>query len=143
MAIDVAAEETIRRPAQEVAGYATDPANDPAWIGGVVQAEQLGDGAVAAGSRVRRTAKFLGRRIDYVTEITDWRPPAIVTMKATSPFPMEITYSFAPDGEATRAGIRVRGEASGFFRLAAPLLARQVQRNLQGDLRRLKGILEG
>lgn len=142
MAVDITAETAIERPRDDVAAYATDPANDPSWIGGVVSAELLTDGAMRQGSKVRRTARFLGRTIDYTTEVVEWDPPASVTMEADSPFPMRIRYEFAVDGGGTLARIRVEGEPTGFYRMATPLLALQVKRSVQGDLERLKGVME-
>ena len=37
----------------------------------------------------------------------------------------------------------VRGDASGLFRIAAPLMRAMVARSVRGDYRRLKSILEG
>jgi uncharacterized protein YndB with AHSA1/START domain len=142
MAVDISAEAVIARPASHVAQFATDPAHDPEWIGGVVEAQLLREGPVALGSQVRRVAKFLGRRINYTTEITEWQPPSRVVMSTTMPFPMTITYEFVENGGDTMARIRVQGEGSGFFKLAAPLLARQVRRNVTGDLKRLKALIE-
>ena len=142
MPIDVSAEATIARLPAEVMTYVSDPANDPSWIGGVVEAELLSDPPLARGSQVRRTAKFLGRRFDYVTEVTEWQPPEALAMRATSPFPMDIRYEFQENGGCTLARVRVQGEGGGFFRLAAPLLAPQVRRNIRADVERLKALLE-
>ena len=142
MAIRVSAETVIARPRDDVAAFASDPANDAAWIGGVVAAAMVSEPPMRAGSRVRRTATFLGRRFDYETEVTEWDPPASLAMRATSPFPMEIRYEFEPEGAGTRARVLVAGEGSGFFRPAEPLLARQVRGNITKDLQRLKALLE-
>jgi hypothetical protein len=142
MAVDVSAELPIARAPADVAAYAMDPAHDPSWIGGVVEAEQLTQGTLAPGTRVRRVAKFLGRRIDYTTEVADFSPPSALAMSTEAPFPMRIRYEFAADGGGTRSRVRVQGEPRGFFRLAEPVLARQVRHNVTKDLRRLKAILE-
>jgi len=63
-------------------------------------------------------------------------------MRATRPFPLDIRYEFQENGSGTLARVRVLGEGSGFFRLAAPLLARQMQRNIRADVARLKALLE-
>jgi len=142
MAIDVTAEAVIARPRSDVVAFATEPTNDPVWIGGVVEAELETPPPIGPGSNVRRVAKFLGRRFGYVTEVVSWEPGAGITMRATSPFPMTIRYEFTDNGSGTTTRIRVQGEASGFFRLAEPLLARQVKGNISKDLLRLKRILE-
>lgn len=142
MAIDITAETTIRRPRSDVAAYVVDPRNDTEWIGGVVESKKVTDGDMAAASRVARTARFLGRDIHYTTEVTEHEEGRLLAMKAERPFPMEITYSFEESGEGTLTRVRVQGEASGFFALASPLLASMVRRNVSGDLRRLKAVLE-
>lgn len=142
MAVDVTAEVVIARACSDVMAYATEPANDSAWIGGVVEAELESPPPIGLGAKVRRFAKFLGRRFTYMTEVVAWEPGAAVTMSATSPFPMTIRYEFGQNGAGTVARIRVQGEGSGFFKLAEPLLARQVKGNVSKDLQRLKKLLE-
>ena len=143
MAIDVVAETLIECGRADVAAFAMDVAREPEWIGGVIEARQLGDGPPGKGTRVARTAKFLGRRIEYVNEIIEYEEGARLRMKSVAgPFPMEICYEFEDAEDGTLARIRVEGEASGFFRLASPLLAPMVRRSVHRDLRTLKGLLE-
>ena len=61
MSVDITARVHIAREPAAVAAYMTDPANDPRWIGGLREAELLGEPPVGVGSRVRRVAYFLGR----------------------------------------------------------------------------------
>ena len=60
MALDVEAEVLIHRPRGEVAALATDPANDARWIGGVDRVRRLDEGPIGVGSRVGRSARFMG-----------------------------------------------------------------------------------
>lgn len=143
MSIDVTAQTTINRPRQEVADFATNPHNDPVWIGGISQARLLSEPPVAVGTQVERVASFLGRRIEYVNEVVDYEPGARLAMRSVKgPFPMAITYSFDDGDGGTLTSIRVQGDASGFFRLASPLLALAVHRSITRDLRALKRLLE-
>ena len=143
MAIHISAETTIGRPRAEVAAFVMDPANDTAWIGGITESRSVTEGPIGVGSKVARTAKFLGRELNYVNEVTSIEEGRLLAMKAGRPFPMEVRYEFEDSGEGTLARVRVSGEGSGFFRVAAPLLAPMVRRNMSGDLRRLKSLLEG
>jgi hypothetical protein len=60
-----------------------------------------------------------------------------------APFPMTVSYEFSPAaGGETRVRVRVEGDASGFYRLAGPLLSRSVKRSVSADLARLKSVLE-
>ena len=129
MSIDVTAEIEIGLPRVEVAIYATDASNDPLWIGGVVESGVLSDGPVRQGTCMARVAKFLGKRIEYVNEVIEYDPGVRLVMKSVSgPFPMTVSYEFE--------------EAEGFFKLAAPVLARFVKRSITRDLETLKGLLE-
>ena len=144
MSTDVTVEETIARPRREVAGFATDWRNDPKWIRALDDVRLLTDGDFGVGSRVERVAKFLGRRIEYVNEITAWDGDSRLVMKSVkAPFPMTVIYEFEDDGEAaTRMRIRAQGDASGFYRMAGPLLSAAVRRGIGGDLKKLKEVLE-
>jgi uncharacterized membrane protein len=143
MAIDVTASVTIARPRDEVAAYVVDHRHDPIWIGGITESELLGDPPIAVGSRVRRVASFLGKRIDYVNEVTRLDPGALLEMRSVqSPFPMVVTYAFEDTDGGTRASVRVEGDPSALYRLAGPLLARQVRSNVSKDLGKLRAILE-
>jgi hypothetical protein len=136
MSVDITARVQIARDPAAVAAYMTEPDNDPQWIRGVREAELLGDGPVAVGSRVRRLAYFLGRRVEYVNEIVTLDATQLEMRSVQAPFPMHITYRFEPlpDG-ATAVSNHVRGDGP---RLLAPL----VRRNVQRDLERLRDVLE-
>ncbi len=135
MSIDITAEVHVHRDPAAVAAYMTDPANDPEWIGGLREATLLGDPPLTVGSRVRRVAYFLGRRVEYVNEVLALDDTHLDMRSVVAPFPMHITYTF----EARDGGTRVRNHVcGGGIRLVAPL----VRRNVQKDLNRLRDILE-
>jgi len=136
MSIDITASVHVDRDPAAVAAYMTDPGNDPQWIGGLREAELLGDGPVAVGSRVRRVAYFLGRRVEYVNEILALDASHLDMRSVKAPFPMRITYRFDP---APEGGTTVRNHVrGGGLRLLAPL----VRRNVRRDLERLRDALE-
>jgi uncharacterized membrane protein len=141
--MDVSAEITIASARDRVASYAMDPRNDPRWIGGISEVERLDEGPLKAGSTVRRVASFLGRRFEYVLQVTELEPGRRIVMRSTkSPFPMVVTYWFGDDPRGTRAGIRIGGDASSLYRVAAPVLGLAVKRSISKDLRTLKGVIE-
>lgn len=141
--MDVTCEIVIQRPRDMVAAYAEDPRNDPTWINGIREARPLSDPAVAQGARVERIARFLGRRIEYVLEVVAYERHALLAMESVQgPFPMRVTYSFETVDDGTRFSIRNEGGAGLAFKLGAPLMSRALRRNVRGDLRRLKTLLE-
>jgi hypothetical protein len=142
-AIDVTVYETIAASRPAVAAFVVDHRNDPDWIGGITESELLGDPPIAVGSRVRRVASFLGKRIEYVNEVTRLEPDSLLEMRSVqSPFPMVVTYAFEETDGGTRASVRVQGDPSSWYRIAGPLLARKVRSSVQDDLDRLRGLLE-
>ena len=146
MSIDVTAELPIRRPLPEVAAYMIEPAHDPEWIGGVREVRMETPPPLAVGSQVGRVAHFLGRRVEYVNEVTELDPDRVLDMRSVrAPFPMRVTYSFeaADGGGSTIVRNRVRGTPGGFFALFGPLLGPMVKRSVQKDLERLRDVLEG
>ena len=143
MSIDVTAETVIKRRRGDVASFAMDADNDPVWIGGIKQARTLTERPFGKGTRVERVAGFLGKRIEYINEVTEYEPESHLVMESVkSPFQMRISYRFEDRQGDTLARIRVEGETNGFYRLARPLLARAVKRSITNDLNTLKTLLE-
>lgn len=92
MTIDVAVRRVIPLPPERVAGYAMDWRHDAEWTQGIRTAEltrQADDGGFGAGAEVTRTARFLGRRIDYVLRVAAYEPPRLLDMvSVVAPMPM-------------------------------------------------------
>jgi uncharacterized membrane protein len=141
---DVTVEQQIDRPRPEVASYASDWRNDPAWIGALSDVRLVTDGPFGVGSQVARVASFLGKKIEYVNEVVGWDPGTRLEMRSVkAPFPMTVVYEFEDAGHgATRMRIRAGGDATGFYKLAGPLLNAAVRKGISGDLKRLKRLLE-
>ena len=142
MGLDVNAERVIALPPERVAGYAMDWRHDHEWTQGIKEASltrEAPGGGFGLGAQVTRTAYFLGKRIDYVLEVTGYDPPALLDMRSVSgPMPMHVTYRFEPHERGTRAGIRVRGDASTYYKVAGPVMGAMVRRNIGKDLRDLE-----
>ncbi len=143
MSTRVVVEEVVRRPRGEVAAFVSDWRNDTTWIRALSESRVTTDGELGVGSRVLRVASFLGKRIEYENEIVEYVPGERLAMKSVrAPFPMDVTYEFEDADGGTRVRIRTEGDASGFYRIAGPMLARAVKKGIEEDLRQLKDVLE-
>lgn len=144
--VEVTEEAEIARPRAEVAAYASDWRNDPTWIRALTDVRRVdGDGPFGVGAQVERVASFLGRRMEYVNEIVEWDGDRRLAMKSVkAPFPMTVVYEWEDAGDGrTLMRIHTRGDGSGFYRVAGPLLSRAVRKGVAGDLAQLKSIMEG
>lgn len=144
MAVDVQTEIEIGRPRAEVAAYAADPGNATDWYENIEAVEWRTPPPLAPGSQVAFVARFLGRRLSYTYEITNYVPgERLVMTTASGPFAMETTYAWAdtPAG-GTKMTLRNTGEPAGFSKLSAPLVAAAMRRASRKDLVRLREILE-
>ncbi|MCG3174046.1 MAG: hypothetical protein GMKNLPBB_02266 [Myxococcota bacterium] len=142
MSIDVAPEIVIARPRAEVAAVMFDPSRDREWTRNVVASRALTPGRLRAGSQVERTVRFLGRRFSYLYEVIAAEEDVFVEMLVNEPFPMKVRYELSDAPEGTRARIRAAGDATGFFRLAGPLMAPMVRKSIEADLADLKKLVE-
>jgi Polyketide cyclase / dehydrase and lipid transport len=144
VAVDVLTEIVITRPATVVAAYAADPSNAPAWYENITSVTWETGAPLQVGSRIAFTARFLGRRLAYTYETTDFSPAERLVMRAAQgPFPMETTYTWqAIDDRSTRMTLRNRGEPTGFSKLTAPLMAIAMRSANRKDLRTLRAILQ-
>ena len=144
MAVDVSTEIDIARPREDVARFAADPDNAPAWYVNIKSVEWKTPPPVVVGSRIAFGARFLGRRLAYIYEVVELVPGLRLVMRtAQGPFPMETTYTWAdtPHG-GTLMTLRNRGEPAGFSRIGAPMMAMAMRRANWNDLREIKRILE-
>jgi uncharacterized membrane protein len=144
MAVDVFTEIVIDRPLEQVAAYAADPSNAPAWYANIESVEWKTEPPVAVGSRMAFVAHFLGRRLAYTYEVVELVAGERLVMRtAEGPFPMETTYTWEPHGrDKTRMTLRNRGEPQGFSKLVGPLMASAMRRANRKDLARIKRLLE-
>jgi hypothetical protein len=142
--VDVQTELEIERPRAEVAQYAADPDNATAWYENIKDVDWKTPRPLAVGSQVAFGAQFLGRRLDYTYEITDYVPgERLVMSTAHGPLVMETTYTWADTRSGgTRMTLRNTGEPAGFSKFYAPVMAAAMRRANRKDLRRLKQILE-
>jgi hypothetical protein len=142
--VDVQTEAVIDRRRSEVAAFAGDPTNAPSWYTNIDSIEWKTPPPVGIGSRLAFVARFLGRRLEYTYEVTEFRPGELLVMRTSEgSFAMETTYAWSDAGEGkTRMRLRNRGEPRGFAGIAAPVMSAAMRRANLKDLQRLKQMLE-
>ena len=142
----------INRSPEDVFAFLAVRKNDPVWMAAVVESEWLNpvardtDAPMGVGRRGRMVMKNMGRRQEYVDEVTDYEPGRRIAHRTVEgPIQLNTACLTEPAGDGCRA--TVVGETDNFIggpfgKLANPIVARLVSRGFRADLVKLKDILE-
>lgn len=134
----------INRPLAEVFAYMCNPANEPKWQDGVVDAHISSGGALGVGTEISETRKFMGRDMVSKLTVTEYEENHKFAGKVTEgPVPFEVAQIFESADGGTEVSITITGEPGGFFKLAGGMVQKQLQSQIASDFERAKKILEG
>jgi uncharacterized protein YndB with AHSA1/START domain len=132
----------INKPVAEVFAFVSNSDNTPKWQGRVETIIPEGPPNVV-GSRYTEVRKFMGQEMKSLLEITAFEQNARWAARViTGPVPYEVTATFEPSAAGTKMTTRVEGEPKGFFKIAEGMVKGQLEKSLEDDGNRLKGILE-
>jgi len=137
----------IERSPGEVFEFLARRSNDAVWMGSVVESDWLDhDAPLGVGRRGRMVQKILGRRSEYIDEVTAYEPGRRVAHRTVEgPIDLNTACLTDPVGDGTRVTVVAETDnfVDGMFgRLANPLVARLVRRSFKADLAKLRGILQ-
>lgn len=95
------------------------------------------------GTQFSLVAKAFGRRIETIYETIQYEPNRIAAWKALSgPLPLTFRRSVERVEGGTCLTIRYEPELRGFFKLVMPLMIGSVTRQHEGDLCKVKELME-
>lgn len=142
----------IDRSPEDVFAFLVVRKNDPVWMAAVVESEWLEpaaqgtDAPIGIGHRGRMVMKNMGRRYEYVDEVTDYEPGSRIAHRTIEgPIQLKTACLTKPVGDACRATVVAETDSfvgGPFGRLANPIVLRLVRRGFRADLAKLKDILE-
>lgn len=133
----------IDRAVEDVYAYATTVETLPQWLGRVEDVEQLTDGPLGAGTRIRAVGRMFGRQLVTLVEVTALEPGATFAFTGvTGPFTAHNRYTFESVAGGTRVTDTAEAEASGPMRLLDPMMSRMMRRQFEANLAALKDRLE-
>jgi len=134
---------TIDRAAEDVFAFISDFENNPKWQDGMQKCTFISPPPLGVDSTYDQEAKFLGRPILSTFKVIAYEPGRMVKATTTSSsFPITFTRMVEPAGERSRVTAVIEGDASGFFRIATPLMRWMVNRSINKDYAKLKQLLE-
>lgn len=133
----------INRPIEEAFGFLSNLENDVKWRREWVNAKKTSEGLIGIGTRFSLFGKLFGRQIPTVYEVIEYELNRIAAWKTVSgPLPLTFQRTFERVEGGTHFAIRYDAEVRGFFKLVMLLLARTVKQQHEGDLRKVKELME-
>ncbi len=133
----------IDAPVEEVFAFSTNNENDPKWMDEVKEVEKTSKGPLGVGSTFINYVDFMGRTFDDSHEVTEYVPNRKMTIvQKTGPVPFKAAYLYKPSAGGTRFSMVIEAETKGFFKVASPLVRRQLKAQFERNLRNLKTLLE-
>jgi uncharacterized protein YndB with AHSA1/START domain len=133
----------IRRPREDVFAFVANYQNSPRWVSGELKHTKVSDGPIGVGTVIRTTGRTLGLRIEATRIVTAYKPSSMYAFKSEyQRMPITTTFLFEPIDDGTRLTVVVDGEPTGLFKATAPIVLGAIRQQFEGDLRRLKTVLE-
>lgn len=135
--------ERIEKPLDDVWRFFVDHENARAWMPDITRLEKMSEGPVRLGTRYRETRKMGGKEHTATLEVTAFEERKVYAgtveekgVRGT------YTYTFAPEGQATRIRMVADVKARGLMKLMLPMFVRMMKKQDGGQLERLKRALE-
>jgi carbon monoxide dehydrogenase subunit G len=145
MALRCESTVNVSRPPAEVFPWLLDADKVPAWMTGLQAYEPLDPGPLRVGSRIRQDLTVSGPQLHFVMEVARLEPPVEALLRFEgSGFKAANEYGLAAADGGTRVTWVVSGDTTSFkAKLIAPMVQAKLQEKLDGDLARLRALLEG
>lgn len=136
--------ETIDQPVDRVFEYVSTPENDPTWVPASLRHEMLSPAPMRVGSITEEDVSFLGRRMRYAWEITQYEPPTAFALRSISgPIPATIGVLLeSPDGAHTKVILVGEVQLRGVYKPMELVMRMVAQQQFGTQLRTLKNLLE-
>ena len=133
----------IDRPIKDVFTFVSDPNNMSKWNSAVVSIQQLTLGEVGVGTKFKTVGEAMGRRLEGEMQVQTFEPDTKCGFQLQAgPMQMNLTMSFKTVGTGTKLNLNVQGNPAGVFKLAEGLMTGQVKSLMEGNLTKLKSVLE-
>ena len=136
----------IDRTPDEVFDFLAVRSNDTRWMDSVKESDWLEpDVPLGIGRRGRMVQKMMGRRSEYIDEISEFEPGRRIAHR-TVEGPIDLNTACLTDPVDGGTRVTVVAETDAFVRgplakVANPIVAKLVRRSFRSDLVRLKDVL--
>jgi uncharacterized protein YndB with AHSA1/START domain len=135
----------VSQPPEAVFPWLLETDKVPRWTGNLETYEQLTDGPLGQGSRVRQTVLVSGSRVTVEIEVVRYEPPRSAEARfETNGVQVVNLYDLEPAGAGTRLTQSMDAKPASFAaRVLIPVVQPRLERKLTEDLERLRALLDG
>jgi uncharacterized protein YndB with AHSA1/START domain len=133
----------LDQPVEKVFAFLAEPKNLPKWQSNLIEIEQLTEGTLRVGARVREVRRLGQRPSENKAEVQVFEPNKRFELKTVTEPEVAISYSFETEGSGTRLKYRFVMLTSGLMRLLEPLIANTIKKQSASDFETLKRVLDG
>jgi uncharacterized protein YndB with AHSA1/START domain len=133
----------ISRTAEDVFAYVTDFRHSPEWQATALEIRKVTDGPVRVGTRFEGIRKVMGRKMEVAVEFVAYEPSSHARWTVTGgPMSGEASYRLESSPKGTKVTNTIELHPRGFARLAGPLIAAGIRRDVRAAQRGLKELFE-
>jgi carbon monoxide dehydrogenase subunit G len=133
----------VDRPIKDVFTFVSNPNNMSQWNSAVVSLQQSTPGAVGVGTKFKTVGEMMGRRIEGEMQVAIYEPDTKCGFQLQAgPMQVNLTLAFKTVGTGTKVSLNAQGNPGGIFKLAEGVMTGQIKSMMEGNLARLKTVLE-
>ncbi len=145
MALRCESTVTIARSPEDVFPWLVDDDKVPQWMSGLEQYEPVEPRPLHVGSRIRQRLSVSGQNLGFELEVAELAPPRGAVLRFEgSGFRAANEYTVTESAGGAHVVWVVSGDTTSFkAKLVAPMVQAKLQEKHDGDLARLRALLEG
>ena len=133
----------IYRPLHQVFAFVSTPENDFHWQYGTLLSTQISKGELGVGTLFRAVSHFLGRRMESVYEVTEFKPDQKYAFKSqTGPLVSHTLYTFELMQGSTRITVSTQLSPGTLLSLNDTSTEKKLKKQYRENLALLKDLLE-
>lgn len=136
-------ETHIRRTPDDVFAVIADVSKNVRWSSSAVEGRMTSPGPADVGSTAHEVSRFLGRRIEVESVLTEFVPGRRLAYRTTGgPFPFSGSFDTIEERGGAHVTATFEATLRGAFGLLGPLFATLVRRKFGRDLGNLKRLMD-
>lgn len=136
---------TRRMPSspEQVFDFMTNPAHTSQWLPSVRMMEQVSEGPLGVGARLREVRRIGVKDAEATLEVTKYDRPRAYSVRASlGGLEANVHYTFEPEHDGTQVDVVCEVDGRAFSKAKAPVVAWLMKRQDKDQLKNVQRLLE-